>query len=326
MKAAVVSRAGGPEVLELREIPIPQPAVGSVLIAVRAFGLNRGEVITRAGHSPSVAFPRILGIECVGVVAAAPGGEFAVGTTVAALTGGMGRAFDGSYAEYTCVPASSVFALNTDLDWVRLAAIPEMFVTAFGALHDALEIASGSDILIRGGTSAIGLAAITLAKDAGLRVIATTRRAERRERLLAHGADTVVVDGGMIAPAVRAVAPLGVAAVLDLVGTTTMLDSLRCAARRGIVCMCGILGNAWTIDGFSPSDDLPSTVRLTKYSSTQSTDARGERLQMFVDGVSSGRFALPIDRVFSLDEIGLAHAWMDDNRAFGKIVVRVADD
>lgn len=324
MRAAVVARAGGPEVLALCDVPVPEPESGQVLIAVRAFGLNRGEVLTRQGHSPTVAFPRILGIECVGIVAAAPGGEFSPGQTVAALTGGMGRAFDGSYAEYACVPATSVFALRTGLDWVRLAAIPEMFVTAYGALHDALEIAAGQSLLVRGGTSAVGLAAITLAKAADLTVVATTRKPERRAALLEHGADAVVIDDGAIAAAVRAAVPGGVDRVLELVGTVTMVDSLQCAAPRGIVCMSGILGNAWRIDGFSPSEDMPSTVKLTRYSSTQSTEDRGTRLQSFVDGVESGRYALRLDRVFRLEEIVAAHRRMEGNEAVGKIVVTVA--
>jgi NADPH2:quinone reductase len=325
MKAVVVSAAGGPEVLEFRELPRPVPQPGWVLVRVKAFGLNRGELLTRQGHSPSVTFPRVLGIECVGTVEDAPGGEFGLGTSVACAVGGMGRAFDGSYAEFVSVPATSVFAVATDLDWVRLAAIPESFITAFGALHDALEIRSGQTLLVRGATSSVGLTAVSLAKGWGLRVLAGTRQASRRQTLLDNGADEVVIDDGAIAPAVRALTPGGVERVLELVGTSTLRDSLRCAALRGIVCMSGILGNAWTLDAFSPGEEIPTTVRLTYYSSNSAVEgrARGARLQDFVDGVATGRYRSAIDRVFPFEQIVAAHRWMEENRGVGKIVVTV---
>ncbi len=323
MKAAVVRMAGGPEVLELADLPRPEPQPGRVLIAVKAFGLNRGEVLTRQGHSPSVTFPRILGIECVGTVVAAPAGEFAPGTTVAAVVGGMGRAYDGSYAEFVAVPAASVYALRTDLDWVRLAAIPESFVTAWGGLYDALEIERGQTILVRGATSSVGLTAVSLAKRAGLRVLATTRRDDRKAALIEEGADDVLIDDGTLAPAVRALVPGGVDRVLDYVGTIALADTLRCVALHGVACTSGILGNAWTIPEFSPAETIPAGVKLTTYSSTSLPIERGARLQDAVDGVASGRYRLRIDRVFPLDAIVDAHRWMEENRAVGKIVVTV---
>ena len=105
MRAAVVREPGPPEVLRVEERPVPSPESGWVLIKVKAFGINRSELFTRQGHSPTVKFPRILGIEAVGVVESAPGGEFQPGQTVATAMGGMGRQFDGSYAEYTCLRA-----------------------------------------------------------------------------------------------------------------------------------------------------------------------------------------------------------------------------
>ncbi len=323
MKAAVVRRAGGPEVLELGDVPRPEPVAGRVLIAVRAFGLNRGELMTRQGHSPSVTFPRILGIECVGTVVAAPGGEFVSGTTVAAVVGGMGRAYDGSYAEFVCVPAESVYALRTNLDWVRLAAIPESFVTAWGGLYDALEIERGQTILVRGATSSVGLTAVSLAKTAGLRVFATTRRDDRRAMLIEEGAHEALIDDGALAPALRALLPGGVDRVLDYVGTAVLADTLRCVALHGVACMSGILGNAWTIPDFSPSELIPPGVKLTTYSSTSLPIDRGARLQDAVDGVAAGRYRIRVDRVFPLDAIVEAHRWMEDNRAVGKIVITV---
>jgi NADPH:quinone reductase-like Zn-dependent oxidoreductase len=115
MRAAVIYKAGGPEALKLETRPIPKPQAGQILIRIKAFGLNRSELFTRQGHSPGVAFPRILGIEGVGIVEEAPGHEFQPGDVVATAMGGMGRDFDGSYAEYTCVPAAQAQVIKTKL-------------------------------------------------------------------------------------------------------------------------------------------------------------------------------------------------------------------
>jgi NADPH:quinone reductase-like Zn-dependent oxidoreductase len=123
MRAVVIRKAGGPEMLKLERLPVPVPDGGQVLIRVEAFGLNRSEMFTRQSHSPDVIFPRVLGIEAVGTVAAAPGGGFARGDKVATVTGGMGRASDGGYAEYACVPAGQVRAFHSDLPWEKLGAL-----------------------------------------------------------------------------------------------------------------------------------------------------------------------------------------------------------
>jgi len=108
MRAAVLDGPGPPERFEIRRIPVPEPAPGWALIKVEAFGLNRSELHTRLGLAEGVTFPRVLGIEATGLIAACPGDEFEVGQQVVALMGGMGRQFDGSYAEYTCVPVQQV--------------------------------------------------------------------------------------------------------------------------------------------------------------------------------------------------------------------------
>ena len=320
MNAVVIRSPGEPGVLAIEERPVPQPASGWVLIRVKAFGLNRSELFTRQGHSRGVEFPRVLGIEAVGTVEEAPGGEFKPGQSVATAMGGMGREFDGSYAEYTCVPAGQVQAIDTTLDWPTFGALPEMIQTAWGSLNSSLRLKPGQTLLIRGGTTSVGLAAAVLAKQQGATVASTTRKADREVMLKHNGADHVFVDSGEIAGDVRRVFPEGVDRVLELVGTTTLLDSLLCAARFGSVCMTGMVGNAWELDRFSPMAAIPTSVNLTTYAGGDDDFIRTP-LQEFVETVERGKTTVKLGPVFRLDEIVEAHRCMEENRAQGKIVV-----
>lgn len=322
MRAWVIEEAGGPEQLQLREVPRPEPAMGSVVIRVRAFGLNRSEWFTRRGDSPSVTFPRVLGIECVGEVVAAPGSELQPGQRVAAMMGGMGRAFDGSYAEYTRVPRANVFALSTDLDWPVLGALPEMFQTTHGSLHVGLEMERARTLLIRGGTSSIGLAALSLAKRAGLTVVSTTRAESKVAMLRSEGADYVLLESESLQTAVHELLPNGVDRVLELIGASTLRDSLRCAARGGIVCMTGMLGGQWILDHFEPMGAIPSGVKLTTYSGG-ADDITPAQLQEYVTLVERGGIRLKPGPTFPFELLREAHRAMDDNTANGKMVVVV---
>jgi NADPH:quinone reductase-like Zn-dependent oxidoreductase len=324
MRAVVVHHPGEPEVLRIEEIATPTPRAGWVRIRVRAFGLNRSELYTRQGHSPSVRFPRVLGIECVGEVDDAGGTDLAVGETVAALMGEMGRAYDGGYAEFTLVPRERVLPLRTSLAWDVLAALPETWLTAWGSLVEAMDVRAGQTLLIRGGTSSVGMAAASLAKARGLRVLATTREAAKANALRANGADDVVIDTGGIADDVKRRVPDGVHALLELVGPVTLLDSLRSVRPGGVVCHTGLLGNVWVMDRFEPLEDIPSTVKLTTYhSGTTSAERSTAALQEIVDGVATGRYRASVERRFRFDEIVEAHRFMEENRGSGKLVVVV---
>ncbi len=322
MKAAVVHEAGGPEVLKIEDLPVPKPQNGHVLIQVKAFGLNRSELFTRQGHSPTsaVQFPRVLGIEAVGLVEAAPSGEFEHGDIVATAMGGMGRAFDGSYAQYTCVPATQVQKLETKLPWETLGAIPEMLQTAWGSLFKSLRLEESDRLLIRGGTTSVGLAAAAIAKNHGALVAATTRKPEREKLLRENGADQVFIDTGDIADQVKEVFPCGVNKVLELVGTTTLIDSLRSTKAKGIVCMTGMVGDQWSFQEFSPMGAIPTAVSLATYAGGADDFIRTP-LQELVQQIEKGKLRPQIGQVFSLDQIVEAHACMEENRAGGKIVV-----
>ncbi len=323
MKAIVVDRPGNPEVLQLKDIPDPEPKPGWVLIKVKAFGLNRSEMYTRQGHSgESVPFPRVLGIECVGVVLDNGGGELQKGQKVAALMGGMGRKYDGGYAEMALIPRSQVIPVQTDLTWTDFAAIPETFMTAWGSLHQSIGLEKGETLMVRGGTSSVGMAAITIAKDMGTTVLATTRNESKRDALFANGADQVIIDTDRIATKVWEFFPKGIDHVLELVGTKTLIDSMHTVKPRGVVCFTGILGNEWIIKDFYPFD-IPSTVRLTSYSSSTITSRAVDALQRVIHMAEEGRYRLNLDRIFKMEEIVEAHRYMEEGRATGKLVVVV---
>ena len=321
MKAWIIRKTGGPEQFQLEDLETPNSRNGWALIRIRAFGLNRSEWFTRTGDSPTVSFPRVLGIECVGEIVDAGGLDLEPGTTVAAIMGGMGRDFDGSYAEYTLVPHECVFAIRTRLTWEKLAALPEMLQTTHGSLYAGLEINRAESLLIRGGTSSIGMAALALAKHAGLKVGTTTRGPGKIEELKAAGADEVWIDNGEIHQQINEEREKPYDRVLELIGTTTLLDSLRCAGRGGIVCMTGILGGKWVLDDFHPMGDIPTAVKLTSYSG-EAADLTPEQLQGYIDLVERGELEVKTGPVFDFEELIEAHKLMDANQAGGKIVIR----
>ncbi len=317
MKAAVIS-----ECIKIEERPIPQAAEGQVLVAVKAFGLNRSELMTRKGLSPFVIFPRVLGIECVGEIIEDSSGQFKPGQKVAACMGGMGRDFDGSYQEFVILPKSLLIPFETNLPWEILGALPEMFQTVFGSLELALKLQKSETLLIRGGTSSIGLLAAQMAKVKGARVISTSRNAESREKLLANGAEMMLVDNGNLEEKVRGIIAEGVDKALELIGTNTLPDTLKCVKRGGLVCFTGMLSENWSFTDFAPMDYIPSTVGLTTYDSGE-VQVQPSHFQNFLRQIERGEILPEIAKVFRLEEIIDAHKLMESNQAKGKIVIKI---
>jgi NADPH:quinone reductase-like Zn-dependent oxidoreductase len=312
-----------PEVLEIRELPVPAVRDGWSLVRVKGAGLNRSELRTRQGHSPNVTFPRVLGIECVGIVAASTDPRLPEGTTVAAVMGEMGREFDGGYAEYALLPNSLLMPISTTLPWDVLAALPETYLTAQGSL-DALGVVPDGQgrLLIRGGTSSVGMAAASIASGYGLETAATTRRQGKIDALTAAGVDHVLVDdGGSLTASVLAVWPEGPDYVLDLVGASTAVDSLHLVCRGGTVCVAGSL-SGWLLPDFEPIAMIPSGTKLTAFHSDNLKGSAGKTvLQRVVHEVEAGVYRPNVDRVFGLDDVVAAHRHMENNQAVGKLVV-----
>lgn len=322
MRAIVRQQYGGPEQLVIQEIPEPEPREGHVNIAVKAFGINHAETYMRKGEWGDVA--TVSGIECVGEVKADPDGRFAAGQKVVGFMGGMGRTINGSYAEYTRIPATNVLPVETSLEWKDLAAVPESYATAWTCLYGNLALSAGQTLLIRGATSALGQAALNLAAAAGAHVIATTRNRDRIPKLEELGAKRVEIEGPDLAPRLRKIYPKGVDAVLELVGNSTLLDSLAALRRGGHLCLAGFLGGLAPIAAFNPLVQMPSAVHFSFFGSftfgTRDFPLSEIPMQAIVDRVADGTYKAKPATVFRFDEIREAHRLMESNQANGKIV------
>jgi len=246
-----------------------------------------------------------------------------VGTKVAALMGGLGRTINGSYAEYTRAPVTNVAVIDSDLSWAELAAIPETYATAWTCLFRNLKIQRGQTIVIRGATSSFGLAAVNMAVNAGLTVIATTRSEARFDKLKALGASRCEIERPDLSAHIAERKQID--AVLDLVGNSTVLDSLAMVRRDGKVCLAGWLGGLAPIADFNPLLQMPSGVNLTFFASfvfgTPGFPLSDVPLQQIAAEVAAGKYSAKPSRVFRFDEIREAHRVMEANEANGKMVV-----
>lgn len=314
MKAIVIEEPGGPEKLLYREVPTPQAKPGWSLVKVRGFGINHSEVFTRQGYSPSVEFPRILGIECAGeIVETTDPQRLPVGQKVVSLMGEMGRAFDGGYAECCLLPNNQIYPVETDLPWHMLAALPETYYTAYGSMV-ALHVQEGDSVLVRGATSGVGVAFLRLVRGRFPEacVAGTTRNMAKAKMLLDAGFDTVVEDHANVLQTDALYDR-----VLELVGPASLRDTLKHVHEGSVVCVTGLLGGEWSLD-FDPLEDQPTGSYLTSFHSGNVTE---ERLNAMITFVENNGVDVAPERVFTLEQVPDAHRYLESAGSYGKVVV-----
>lgn len=307
---------------DMKPTMVDMPKLKSVyvLVKVRAFGVNESEVTSRKGESsPDFQFPRILGIEGVGVIDQVnANSSFKPGQQVATMMGGMGRgrAIDGSYTEYMLVKEENLIPFESDLDWAILGALPEMLQTAYGSISQGLHVQSGDLLLVRGGSSTVGLMASVLARHMGVKVIATTRNAAKLTTMKELGIDYPVLDDQDFVSRVQKIAPNKVDKALELVGISTLFQDMGLVKDGGLACFTGALGGQWTLDNFSPFM-IPTRVYLTSYAG-EAKDLPAEYFSHVLNMIEE----VPIAKVYNgLGEVGQAQANLESGKFSGKHVV-----
>ena len=315
MKAVQIKDITPAEKVSLKEVPIPKVIPGWVLIKVKAFGMNHSEQILRLSEIKAdyIKKPVIPGIECAGEIVDASDSSFKVGQKVVALMGGMGRSFDGSYAEYALLPTHHVFSINSSLSWKEIGAIPETYFTAWGSLFECLQLKAEDTLLIRGATCALGYAAIQLGKALGCKVIATTHRETKLD--LIKDADEQILDDGTLAGKIQ-----GVTKALDLIGPKYLKETLAAVNKGAIVCQTGILGGVFTLDDFDPIKDIPNGVYLTGFFSNYPTQ---KIMDDIFDFMTKHKLSPQIGASFEFEDIKAACMALDEGKVNGKIVVSI---
>lgn len=324
MRAVVVARPGGPEVLQLAERPLPEPGPGEIRVRVRASALNRADLLQRRGvyPAPPGAPQDVPGLEYAGEVDAVGEGAglWAVGNRVMGIVGG------GGYAEYVVVHEREAMRIPQGLSYEEGAAIPEAFLTAYDALFTRLELLMGERVLIHAVGSGVGTAALQLARAAGALVIGTSRSPEKLRRAGELGLDVAIDTSREELPAAleNATYGSGVHAVVDLVGGKVLEESLRGLAQGGRVVVVGtVAGSRVELDLgllLQRRIRIVGTVLRTRPLEEKIALAR-EFSSTVLPLLSSGKIRPVIDRVYPFSEIADAHRQMERNDTFGKIVL-----
>ncbi|SEQ70321.1 zinc-binding dehydrogenase [Arthrobacter sp. OV608] len=326
MRAIRLAGPVAPSGLTVSQVPIPDVGPGQALIRVMAFGVNESEVTSRKGQSgPDFSFPRILGIEAVGVVdAVGEGVDLVHGQKVATMMGGLGRAIDGSYAEYVVVDAANIIPFDSDLPWGVVGALPEMLQTAHGSISAGLELKAGQHVLVHGGTSTVGLAASAIAHLLGATVVATTRNPASLELLTRVGADHALLDDDTLPDAIRTIAPDGLDAALEFVSATALPDTLSLIRPGGTVCFVGALNGDWTIPDFSPFT-IPTGVRLASYSG-EAKHLPAAVLAKYLRAIEADSLDIVVSGTYAgLEKVAEAQQDLDSGHRPGKRVVVLAE-
>ncbi len=332
MRAIVIREFGGPEVLELRDVPIPEPGHGEVRIRVRATAVNRADLLQRQGAYPAPpGSPKdIPGLEFAGEidslgenVEALDGADLKRGERVCGLAGG------GTYAEYVIVHARTLARLPENISFTGGAALPEAFTTAYDAMVSQAGLASGETVLVHAVGSGVGTAATQIAKAVGARVIGTARTASKLDRARELGMDEgIVARNGKFSDAVLAkTSGLGAHVVIELVGGDYVQEDLACTANKGKIILVGMMGGHAT--------ELNLAMLLRKRITLTGTQLRARPLEEKIAAgrafarhvmplISSGKIRAIVDRVLPLEKAGEAHEVTAQNATFGKVVLSVS--
>ncbi|WP_222848864.1 zinc-binding dehydrogenase [Streptococcus sp. NSJ-72] len=314
MKAMVIYEPGGPEKFVLEERAIPSVKERWTLVKIKGFGINHSEIFTRKGLSLTVQFPRILGIECVGQVVETTRRDLQEGQKIVSIMGEMGRAYDGSYAEYVLLPNEQIYPVDSQLSWEELAAVPETYYTAFGSFKN-MQIKEGDSILVRAATSGVGLAFLKLVKAQfpQNRVVGAVRSLAKKDLLQQQGFDEIILDERGVLQTEEKFDK-----ILELVGSATLKNSFDHIQSAGIICNTGQLGGKWYVEEFDPIVEIRNNSYLTSFYSGNVHQQLIDELFSYIDAY---KINVSPQRIFSLEQIPAAHSYIESQAGFGKVVV-----
>ncbi len=324
MQAVVITSPGGSEVLQLTDVPVPEPQKAEVRIKVQAVGLNRADILQRKGQYPPPADSpgNIPGIEFAGIVdkLGSASSNLVVGDRVFGLVGG------GAYAQYLVTHSQTVSKIPDRLNFTEAAAVPEAFITAFDAMVTQAALASGDIVLINGVGSGVGIAAVQIAKAFNATTIGTSRSKNKVEMAIKYGLDHGIhVKEALFAEQVKQYTK-GVDLVLELVGGDYVNEDLQVLGQCGRLLLVGLLA------GRSAEIDLG--LLLSKRILLKGTALRSRSLAEKIQVTNAfSKHLLPlfqkdilkptIDKVFPLNKIGDAHTYMEGNKNFGKVILSI---
>jgi putative PIG3 family NAD(P)H quinone oxidoreductase len=324
MRAIVIARPGGPEVLELRDVAAPSPERHEVRVRVRATAVNRADLLQRMGlyPAPPDAPPDVPGLEYAGEVDAVGAGvvEWKPGDRVFGLAGG------GTYAEQLIVPSRALARIPARLSFDEAAAVPEAFITAWDAMVTQAGLSAGETVLIQAVASGVGTAAVQVARAIGARSVGTTRTADKLEPARTLGLDhgVVAADGRFAEGVLAATDGRGADVVLELVGGAYCAEDLRCVSRGGRIVVVGLLAGLRV--------ELDLAMLLSKRLTVRGTVLRARPLEEKIAAMQAfARHVVPlfergalkpvVDRVLPLERAAEAHEHVGSNRGFGKVVL-----
>ncbi|VVN66850.1 NAD(P)H-quinone oxidoreductase [Pseudomonas fluorescens] len=320
-----ITQPGGPEVLQSNQVPVPTPGPGEILIRVHAAGVNRPDVIQRAGKYPmKPGMSPIPGLEVAGEVVAIGQGvtEFILGDSVCALTNG------GGYAQYCVAPASQALPIPDGMDWVQAAAVPETFFTVWANLFDIGGASKGQRALIHGGTSGIGTTALMLCREFGIKAFATAGSEDKCAAIRKLGAEAINYRDQDFAKVIQEkTAGKGINVILDIMGGSYLNSNIAALGMDGRLVMLGFLGGAQAkeVDLMAILGKRATiTGSLMRARTREEKASIAEQLREYVWPVLAAGRCLPmIDKVYPLDQAAQAHARMEAGEHIGKIVLQV---